>query len=139
MLLMGFGFGLGSGQDFCTGSDSDAGCTRQTHTFCIIGGGPGGIQLGHLFLDAGDDYVVFERAVDAQHASALSHLPLNRTITRLSKVRCMTLELSMDIYFMLECAWELGREMHLVYEYGYGWVDGGWDGVSRCTCIFTGA
>ena len=32
------------------------------HEYCIIGAGPGGLQMGYFFERAGHDYVIFERS-----------------------------------------------------------------------------
>lgn len=32
------------------------------HDYCVVGAGPGGLQIGYFLLSAGRDYVVFERA-----------------------------------------------------------------------------
>eukprot|EP00729_Bicosta_minor_P010068 gene10068-4480_t len=36
--------------------------TSTSLDYCVIGAGPGGIQLGHYFLRAGRNYAIFERA-----------------------------------------------------------------------------
>jgi cation diffusion facilitator CzcD-associated flavoprotein CzcO len=48
----------------CQPSGSDMG-KLYNHEFCVIGAGPGGLQLGHLLLSAGRDYVIFEREARA--------------------------------------------------------------------------
>ena len=39
--------------------------TTITAQYCIIGAGPGGIQLGHFLDRAGRDYVIFEKKATA--------------------------------------------------------------------------
>ena len=53
------------------------------HDICIIGAGPGGIQLGHKLLNAGRDYVIFERAATA--GSFFARFPVHRKLISLNK------------------------------------------------------
>ena len=34
------------------------------HEYCIIGSGPGGLQLGHLLLSSNRDYRIFEKVIE---------------------------------------------------------------------------
>ena len=36
-------------------------CAEVRHDYCIIGAGPGGLQVGHLMLQRGWDFVTLER------------------------------------------------------------------------------
>eukprot|EP00933_Yihiella_yeosuensis_P042329 TRINITY_DN36889_c0_g1_i1.p1 TRINITY_DN36889_c0_g1~~TRINITY_DN36889_c0_g1_i1.p1 ORF type:complete len:733 (+),score=145.39 TRINITY_DN36889_c0_g1_i1:79-2277(+) len=58
-------------------------CGDKQHQYCIIGGGPSGIQLGHFFLRAGRDYVIFERAPRA--GSFFEVYPRQRKLISLNK------------------------------------------------------
>ena len=60
---------------------------HQHHQFCVIGGGPAGIQLGYFFARAGLDAIVYERSAGravARHdfqdstgeTGALEHVPV---------------------------------------------------------------
>ncbi|CAE7753178.1 FOXRED2, partial [Symbiodinium pilosum] len=51
--------------------------------YCIIGGGPAGVQLGHFFLHAGRDYVIFEKQPRA--GSFFEHYPRHRKLISLNK------------------------------------------------------
>ena len=37
------------------------GLTEEVHDYCILGAGPGGLQVGHLMLQRGWDYITLER------------------------------------------------------------------------------
>jgi 2-polyprenyl-6-methoxyphenol hydroxylase-like FAD-dependent oxidoreductase len=54
-----------------------------TKPVCIVGAGPGGLQLGHLMLDAGRDFVIFEKA--AGPGAAFEALPVQRKLISLNK------------------------------------------------------
>jgi len=34
----------------------------EHHEYCIVGAGPGGLQLGYFLQKAGRDYIIFERS-----------------------------------------------------------------------------
>lgn len=51
--------------------------------YCIVGGGPGGIQLGQFFLSSGRDYAVFERAPTAGYF--FQRYPVHRQLISLNK------------------------------------------------------
>eukprot|EP00933_Yihiella_yeosuensis_P015156 TRINITY_DN13319_c0_g4_i1.p1 TRINITY_DN13319_c0_g4~~TRINITY_DN13319_c0_g4_i1.p1 ORF type:complete len:740 (+),score=110.38 TRINITY_DN13319_c0_g4_i1:46-2265(+) len=55
----------------------------EEHQYCIVGGGPAGIQLGHFFLRAGRDYILFERAPRA--GSFFEKYPRERRLISLNK------------------------------------------------------
>jgi NADPH-dependent 2,4-dienoyl-CoA reductase/sulfur reductase-like enzyme len=54
-----------------------------SHDVCIIGAGPGGLQLGHLLLEAGRDHVIFEKAASA--GSFFERNPVHRRLISLNK------------------------------------------------------
>ena len=37
------------------------GVPAERHDYCVIGAGPGGLQLGYYLQQAGRDYMLFER------------------------------------------------------------------------------
>eukprot|EP00928_Gymnodinium_smaydae_P068048 TRINITY_DN5109_c0_g5_i2.p1 TRINITY_DN5109_c0_g5~~TRINITY_DN5109_c0_g5_i2.p1 ORF type:complete len:772 (+),score=60.84 TRINITY_DN5109_c0_g5_i2:47-2317(+) len=51
--------------------------------YCIVGAGPGGIQLGHFFKHAGRDYVIYER--NQQAGSFFQTYPRHRMLISLNK------------------------------------------------------
>eukprot|EP00039_Didymoeca_costata_P014463 m.233921 g.233921 ORF g.233921 m.233921 type:complete len:800 (-) comp16030_c0_seq18:68-2467(-) len=53
------------------------------HDICIIGAGPGGLQLGHLLLQQGRDYVILER--NSQPGSFFQKYPRHRRLISLNK------------------------------------------------------
>ena len=60
---------------------------KTDYQYCIVGGGPGGLQLGHYLKSAGRDYVLFERTKDAGHfftRSATVHAAASETCARTS-------------------------------------------------------
>ncbi len=63
------------------GSDSLA--AEDKHKYCIVGAGPGGLQLGHFMLTAGRDYMVFER--NARAGSFFEKFPIHRKLISLNK------------------------------------------------------
>ena len=38
----------------------------QFHEYCIIGAGPGGLQLGYFLQKAKRDYIIYERSSQAR-------------------------------------------------------------------------
>ena len=59
------------------------GAAESQTQYCIIGGGPAGIQLGHFFLHAGRDYVIFEKQATA--GSFFEQYPRHRKLISLNK------------------------------------------------------
>ncbi|XP_064406922.1 FAD-dependent oxidoreductase domain-containing protein 2-like [Halichondria panicea] len=51
--------------------------------FCVIGAGPGGLQLGYFLERAGRDYVIFEKNTTA--GSFYLHYPRHRTLISINK------------------------------------------------------
>jgi hypothetical protein len=47
----------------------NAASAEKDYQFCIVGGGPGGVQLGHYFEKAGQNYHLFERNDFGLHTS----------------------------------------------------------------------
>ena len=41
---------------------------EEAYDICVVGAGPGGLQLGHLLLGQGRDYMIFERNAAAGYA-----------------------------------------------------------------------
>jgi len=65
--------------------EADAGCepAGQLHEYCIIGAGPGGLQIGHLMHRSGMNYRIFDAA---PHAGAFFGAnPVHRTLISLNK------------------------------------------------------
>ena len=63
--------------------EGGAECEPAVHDYCIIGAGPGGLQLGQLMLGAGMDYTVFD---SQSHAGAFFRAnPVHRTLISLNK------------------------------------------------------
>ena len=63
-------------------ADAGAGC-EAVHEYCIIGAGPGGLQVGHLMMGAEMDYRIFDGAA---HAGAFFGAnPVHRTLISLNK------------------------------------------------------
>lgn len=53
------------------------------YKYCIVGAGPGGVQLGQYMLNAGDDYALFERAAGPGHF--FEKFPRHRHLISLNK------------------------------------------------------
>jgi cation diffusion facilitator CzcD-associated flavoprotein CzcO len=53
------------------------------HDYCIVGAGPGGLQLGHLMLLAGRDYIIYERS--RTPGSFFERFPIHRKLISLNK------------------------------------------------------
>ena len=64
----------------CPHPSPAAGSSRQ---YCIVGGGPGGLQLGQFLLAAGRDYVIFERGTGP--GSFFERFPIHRQLISLNK------------------------------------------------------
>jgi thioredoxin reductase len=62
---------------------TELGASSCHHQFCIIGAGPGGLQLGYFFQQAGSDYVIFEKNDTA--GSFYLHYPRHRTLISVNK------------------------------------------------------
>ena len=54
-----------------------------THDYCIVGAGPGGLQLGHYLQQAGRSYMIFERQV--QPGAFFSRFPIHRDLISMNK------------------------------------------------------
>ena len=54
------------------------------HQYCIVGAGPGGIQLAALMHKAGRDYIVFER--NAVAGSFFLQYPRHRVLNGINRV-----------------------------------------------------
>lgn len=54
-----------------------------SHDYCIIGAGPGGLQLGHYMHLAQRDYMIFERQV--QPGGFFDRFPIHRTLISMNK------------------------------------------------------
>eukprot|EP01052_Picozoa_sp_SAG31_P048791 SAG31_NODE_10376_length_1146_cov_1.295129_1_plen_78_part_10 len=59
-------------------SPAAAAAAGGVRDFCIVGAGPGGLQLGHYMHAAGRDYVIFERQPGPGHF--FKHLPRHRKL-----------------------------------------------------------
>ena len=57
----------------------------STAPICIIGAGPGGIQLGHSLSQAGREYLILER--NASAGSYFQRFPVHRKLISLNKRR----------------------------------------------------
>ena len=53
------------------------------HQYCLVGAGPGGLQLGHYMMKAGRDYMVYER--NARAGSFFETYPIHRGLISLNK------------------------------------------------------
>lgn len=53
------------------------------HEYCIIGSGPGGLQLGHLLLSTGRDFIIFEKGETS--GNFFKTHPVHRTLISLNK------------------------------------------------------
>lgn len=69
----------GNGQQ-CGGTAS---VLKDAHQYCIIGAGPGGLQLGQQFLRQGVDYVTLER--EARPGAFFETFPRHRTLISINK------------------------------------------------------
>mmetsp|Transcript_25805 Transcript_25805/g.56128 ORF Transcript_25805/g.56128 Transcript_25805/m.56128 type:complete len:922 (-) Transcript_25805:186-2951(-) len=56
---------------------------KKHHKYCIVGAGPGGIQLGHFLKHANRDYVIYERNGDP--GSFFKKYPRHRMLISLNK------------------------------------------------------
>ncbi|CAK9085447.1 unnamed protein product [Durusdinium trenchii] len=56
---------------------------QKTYSYCIVGAGPAGIQLGHFLFHAGRDYIIFERNSNA--GSFFEKFPRHRKLISLNK------------------------------------------------------
>ena len=56
---------------------------EEKHKYCIVGAGPGGLQLGHFMLTAGRDYMMYER--NARPGSFFEKFPIHRKLISLNK------------------------------------------------------
>eukprot|EP00933_Yihiella_yeosuensis_P066455 TRINITY_DN7072_c0_g1_i2.p1 TRINITY_DN7072_c0_g1~~TRINITY_DN7072_c0_g1_i2.p1 ORF type:complete len:732 (-),score=116.15 TRINITY_DN7072_c0_g1_i2:291-2486(-) len=56
---------------------------NEEHQYCIIGGGPAGIQLGHFFFHGGRDYVLFEK--NPRAGSFFEKYPRHRNLISVNK------------------------------------------------------
>ena len=55
----------------------------ESHDYCILGAGPGGLQVGQLMLNRGWDYVMLERKPSA--GSFFDRYPVHRQLISLNK------------------------------------------------------
>ena len=56
---------------------------RESYDYCIVGAGPGGLQLGHYMHRQSRDYVIFER--QSIPSSFFAHFPRHRQLISLNK------------------------------------------------------
>ena len=56
---------------------------RESYDYCIVGAGPGGLQLGHYLHKQSRDYVIFERQTIP--SSFFAHFPRHRHLISLNK------------------------------------------------------
>ena len=56
---------------------------HEQHDYCILGAGPGGLQVGHLMLKRGWDYITLER--NARPGSFFESYPVHRQLISLNK------------------------------------------------------
>lgn len=64
-------------------SQKSAKSLNDAHRYCIIGAGPGGLQLGQFFRKAGRDYVTFEKKLTP--GSFYESFPIHRRLTSINK------------------------------------------------------
>jgi thioredoxin reductase len=65
------------------GAVNDSGAVESSAQYCIVGAGPGGIQLGHFFDRAGRNYVIFER--EATAGNFFREFPRQRKLISINK------------------------------------------------------
>ena len=63
--------------------EGDSPQVNTTHKYCVIGGGPAGLQMGYFLKKAKEDYVILERASRAGHF--FEQYPRHRTIISINK------------------------------------------------------
>ncbi|CAI8049527.1 FAD-dependent oxidoreductase domain-containing protein 2 [Geodia barretti] len=56
---------------------------NNVHKYCVIGAGPGGLQIGYFLDRAGRDYIIFEKNTTA--GSFFTHYPRHRTLISINK------------------------------------------------------
>ncbi|KAG8534736.1 hypothetical protein GDO81_018691 [Engystomops pustulosus] len=54
-----------------------------THDYCVLGAGPGGLQIAKFLDEAGRDYIVFERSQGP--GSFFQHFPRHRKLISINK------------------------------------------------------
>ena len=71
-------------------------CTGGSYDYCIVGAGPGGLQLGHLMHEAKRNYIIFEKAPSA--GSFFEAFPVHRKLISLNKrfTGCVVLNADVD-------------------------------------------
>lgn len=67
---------------FFGGSDPELNL-KEEYAYCIVGAGPGGLQLGHYLHQEARDYVIFER--QSIPSSFFARFPRHRQLISLNK------------------------------------------------------
>jgi hypothetical protein len=86
MRVVGCGFFAmlitGASAGFFEGSSSEL-ALKDSYSYCIVGAGPGGLQLGHYLHKKSRDYIIFER--QAIPSSFFARFPRHRQLISLNK------------------------------------------------------
>ena len=73
----------GASAGFFGGSSAPELALKDSYAYCIVGAGPGGLQLGHYFHKKNRDYIIFER--QAIPSSFFARFPVHRQLISLNK------------------------------------------------------
>ena len=73
----------GDGETCAAGAASDGEELLGTYDYCIVGAGPGGLQLGQFMHNADRNYVIFER--QPQPGAFFSRFPIHRGLISMNK------------------------------------------------------
>ena len=73
----------GGGGGTCSAAPSEDGPLLGSYDYCIVGAGPGGLQLGQFMHNAGRNYAIFER--QPQPGSFFSRFPIHRGLISMNK------------------------------------------------------